>query len=418
MPKAREPDAAVRSAEEPAEALTFFRGPNFSGRTAALRALALVDCSHADGVVGAYIGPEIHNALSGLASTVLDELELHASSAARLAPIVERLVDQLSLRELLFRNPFTLSGGEQALVAVAAALAMQPSRLALDCCFEQLDRDVREIVLAEVAGLAANADVAIADNRLEEYGRIPGSVLDAPFPGLGTRVTDTRIERVRSTCPPPNTQAGALSIERLTFTYHRKSKPVLIDVSVSLPAGHAYILEGRNGAGKSTLAKILCGALRPAGGKIRLGGELIVPWRRPGKTVAYHFQNPDLQLFSTSVAQEVSAGAARDSGAVPKRLEWLDSFGLTPVANEHPLDLPFVARKRIALAASFGMRTPWIILDEPTLGQDSATADAIAAMVASQVSAGRGAIVITHSKRFAEQVQGKRLLLAEGELHG
>ena len=74
----------------------------------------------------------------------------------------------------------------------------------------------------------------------------------------------------------------------------------------------------------------------------------------------------------------------------------LSAFGLQQVAEQHPLDLPFVLRKRVALASTLAMLRPWIILDEPTLGQDDKSTVGVATLVSALCSLGYGVIIITH----------------------
>jgi energy-coupling factor transport system ATP-binding protein len=92
----------------------------------------------------------------------------------------------------------------------------------------------------------------------------------------------------------------------------------------------------------------------------------------------------------------------------------MKTFGLSRVREEHPLDLPFVVRKRVALAAVLAAATPWVVLDEPTLGQDESSSIAIAKITQTLLDAGTGVIVISHSAWFRNLVHGHPLLLQNG----
>jgi energy-coupling factor transport system ATP-binding protein len=153
-------------------------------------------------------------------------------------------------------------------------------------------------------------------------------------------------------------------------------------------AGGHYLLSGPNGVGKSTLSKILCGLLRPTSGEIRVNTKPVQPWREPGRFVSYAFQDPDLQLFANRVSKQLASAKRPEAVA-----RW---FGLDQHLSEHPLDLPFVLRKRLAIGAALGREKGLSILDEPTLGQDSRS-----------VAEGRGylsgatTIVISHSALYS-----------------
>jgi len=401
-------------------------GRNFSGRTHLLRRWTGLGAPSEGSrlpagprrPLSAYVGPEVYNALSGLATTVRQELMLAGPDAFqpdRLFPLVERL----RLLPLSERNPFTLSGGEQTCLAVVSALAMRPAGLALDCPTEQVDSDLKLILTRWLNRGGGPTSTVIADNRLGEYAGEFREIFRVECEGsegngerkftIGGIAEGDYAFELRG-------PAFGFDFDAIAFRYGR-GPMVLRDVSARLEPS-LYFLDGENGAGKSTLAKILSGVLKPRRGRVIVNEREYRPWRQPGQMVAYHFQNPDLQLFSTSVDEEVVAGPralgveARES--VRRAEAILRAFGLCGVRREHPLDLPFVLRKRLAMAATLAMGCPWTILDEPTLGQDDVASEALARIIESILAAGAGVILITHSRWFRERLRGKTLRLRDG----
>jgi energy-coupling factor transport system ATP-binding protein len=401
--------------------VTAIVGPNFSGRSKWLRART-ADAQHRPQVdatevqPSVYIGPEVYNALSGLSQTVEEELRLHSGQALNVSPIAH-LVEALGLFELRRQSPFSLSGGEQAALVALAAASLSPSILALDCALEQIDRERKQMLLLGLCGLDSGMSVLLADNRLTELQHACERVV---FPPRDTLRESNRFGPVKAEWPDlDNGSPCHLKLDDLWFGYNRH-KPVLRGIDADLTPGRIYLLEGGNGAGKSTLAKILSGVLRPGQGLILQDHAVAQPWRSPGRLVAYHFQNPDLQLFSTSVADELIA-APRAAGleknaAIQRSRTLMDVFGLSELSEDHPLDLPFVVRKRVALAATLSMIAPWYILDEPTLGQDDSVATALVGIITGLAQSGAGVIVISHSPSFRNQLAAVRLLLAAGKL--
>jgi energy-coupling factor transport system ATP-binding protein len=406
-------------------------GKNFSGRTRLLRCWTGFDAW--DGgqeeaepgkkELSAYIGPEVYNSISGLATTVRQELLLHSPDVLDGNP-VSGLVENLRLSSLYERNPFTLSGGEQTCLAVASGLALGPRALAIDCPTEQLDFEVKVRLLEWLSnGAGAGTATVIADNRLAEYEDEFEQVvrmreeLSCESPERHLHFEPLAPEG--NTCGMHFAPCG-MRLDALEFGY-AKGPGVLRGVSASLEPG-LYLLDGKNGAGKTTLAKVLSGVLRPAEGRILVGGCEARPWREPGRVVGYHFQNPDLQLFSTTVEEEVVAGpralGLRGEELLRRAEAALGAFGLSRIRGQHPLDLPFVIRKRVALAATLAMGRPWTILDEPTLGQDDATSEAITRIIANVLSCGAGVIVITHSQWFRRRLPAKVLRLESGVIAG
>lgn len=358
--------------------LEVIRGPNFSGRTQRLRAWAglpeNLDTEVAYGGT-AYVGPDASSAFSGLAPTVEAELELMA--ADRTAAAAARVaLEDLGFGHCVGQNPFTLSGGEQSVLAVLAAVAGRPKRLAIDCTLEQLSAETRTRLIAYLRSM--DGEVMLADNRLEEWYEGPSDLMSA---------TDgAPLMQMHTPLPSPHEQCQ-IELVDLCHSYV-KGRPILHNLNLRIGATERFLLKGPNGSGKTTLSRILCGLIKPTSGEIKINGKTAHPWKSPGRHVSYHFQNPDLQIFESSVSKQLGQGQATEV--------LLASFGLNQVRSTHPLDLPFVMRKRLAIASTMGRNTGLLILDEPTLGQD----DKSALTGQSGILNGRSSIVISHSKRF------------------
>jgi energy-coupling factor transport system ATP-binding protein len=394
-------------------------GSNFSGRTKFLRLLSgLESLSEASWSGdfrgdGAYVGPEAHSSMSGLTRTVQDELILHAAGTVESASLLS-LIDALRLKDLASRNPVTLSGGEQVCVALTCALALQPQIMAIDCAFEQLDQHLRAQFLNWVSNHKPQyLAMTVADNRFDELAanevRTFSSIqfINGHLNGIEnthissltkiSSVSGSKVNYLLSSSP------FELRANNISFSYG-SSREVLRDISLTLSPGNTYILEGANGSGKSTLAKLFCGVLKKNSGLFYRNGKIYNPWKIPGRHVAYHFQNPDVQIFGTTVLDEIASGARSHnfkSEIISQYTEhMLEIFGLKDFSNYHPLDLPFVLRKRVAIAATLASGCPWVILDEPTLGQDQESCYGLLQMIKRASLSGVGFILISHSSSF------------------
>ncbi|WP_323799154.1 ATP-binding cassette domain-containing protein [Parasphingorhabdus sp.] len=358
--------------------LTVIGGPNFSGRTERLRSwtgLPVQASDEATKTDNAFIGPDPVNALSGFAPTVLAELELMARDRDAFLG-AKRAIEELGFGPILQQNPFTLSGGEQVVVATVAAAAGRPSRLAIDCAFEQLAADTRSRLLSWLETL--DGELMVADNRLDEWYH--GKSECQPASPHAPVIKPQTPERLQGT-------GIKIEIVDLCFSYPR-GRQIFDRLNLTLEPNHAYHLRGPNGVGKTTLSKLLCGLLRPQKGEIRVNGVAVKPWRTPGQSVGYHFQNPTFQLFANSVHQQLANGATDMSLS--------KEFGLEEMLDAHPLDLPYVLRKRLAIAATIGRGRDCVVFDEPTLGQDVNASNAI-----STILQNIGGIRITHSFAFS-----------------
>lgn len=235
----------------------------------------------------------------------------------------------------------------------------------------------------------------------------------APEPRLALSPIDPAVQLSLQVAP------CALDLHDLSFSYERK-RPILRGVNARFEPGNIYVIRGRNGAGKSTLAKLLSGVLPCPRGQIKCDGETVVPYRQPGRLVGYHFQNPDVQFVARTVEEDVTAGpAARGlkSEALATRVDSiLAVFGLSNLRSMDILDLPFVLRKRLALASMIAAGAPWMIFDEPTLGQDDEYCCRLAKVFSTLCRLGVGVIVISHASRFIDHLPVITFLLEEGEL--
>ena len=379
-------------------------GGNFSGRTGFLQNEVR---GHGQGT---YVGPAVYNYISALAPDVASEIRLHQRAGENAARRTNELVENLGLLECGARNPFRLSGGQQACLALTAAAAMGREVAAADSCLEQLDSRHRGVFLHWAA--QSPTRWFVADNRLDEFHAAHDWVQRIDLRSAPQLRAPGRLRPLRLAPDAiSGRKASSLAFHKLTFEYV-PGRPVLNRLSWSLPPA-LYLLDGPNGAGKSTVAKVAAGVLRPTAGHITVAGRSVAPWRCPGQLVGYHFQNPDVQLFTSTVKQEILEG----SGTLTHRRfdSIVHMFGLEDVLDCHPLDLPFVGRKRVALAATIAMPAPWLILDEPTLGQDSETLMVLVALVRALVAAGRGVVVISHSRSLRSLLAADIIGLRNGD---
>ena len=354
-------------------------GPNFSGRTHRLREwVGLPNDTTTEPVSRqtAYIGPDAAGAFSGITASVCAELEFMAFDSEA-ADNAIKAMEALGFGYCLHQNPFTLSGGEQVIAAVLAATAARPKRLVIDCALEQLSADNRENLLSYLDRL--DGDLMIADNRVDEwyFNSCERMQAEPNSPVIRSEV-DFKI----------NQEICEIELVDLCHSYIR-GRPVLKDFNMRFEVGETFHLSGPNGSGKTTLSKILCGLLKPTSGEIRVNGKAVRPWRTPGKFVSYHFQDPNFQLFAISVKAQL-AHADENTNLT----KW---FGLDRYLQDHPLDLPFVLKKRVALATAIGRSTGFLVLDEPTLSQDRASSEAIIGLSTNRISG----MIISHARSFS-----------------
>ncbi|MFF8394699.1 thiol reductant ABC exporter subunit CydD [Streptomyces sp. NPDC016172] len=241
----------------------------------------------------------------------------------------------------------------------------------------------------------------------------------------GLAAAEEIFEALETPVPASGSQAvpeGALSFEGVTVRYPGRSADAVANVSFGVEPGETVALVGPSGAGKSTLLSVLLGFVRPAEGRVRVGGVDLVDadleqWR---SRIAWVPQRP--HLYAGTIAENVRLArpgadddsvrrALRDAGA----LEFVNALpeGADTVLGEDGAGLSAGQRQRLALARAFLADRPLLLLDEPTAALDGATEAEVVAAVR-RLAAGRTVLLVVHRPALLE-VADRVVRLAEPE---
>jgi energy-coupling factor transporter ATP-binding protein EcfA2 len=380
--------------------MKFISGQNFSGRSAALM----------EGLRARkpafFIGPYAEAALSGLSGTVADEIDIY-----RVASPTHPVFAPLDLEAYTARKPPTLSGGEQVLLALQCFSQSDYTTIGIDTGLEQLDPGNRHAALAFLTdGPARGFDAALIDNTLECPPGWTERGCAAPAPAF-----TCDLAAITATLKPR--AAPTIAIAQLSFRYPG-GRDIFRALDLTLEPGKAYRLTGPNGAGKSTLFKLLAGVLAPLSGSIALDGVPYAPWRTGNRIFALATQNPDHQWCGATLAEDMArrrAALARFPGIVVPggdRLTELAAHLGATLPDQHLYELPLVARKRLSWFWPLSGTMPWAMFDEPSVGQDLATRNALAAAILRLAALGHGVVFVTHDDAFAGSMDHRRVSLA------
>lgn len=166
-----------------------------------------------------------------------------------------------------------------------------------------------------------------------------------------------------------------LETRNLTFAYPGRP-PALKGVNFRAGRKERIAVIGANGAGKSTLFKHLNGILKPTSGEVLVHGEPVTKanLREVRKTIGIVFQNPDDQVFSPTVEQDIAFGPTNlglDEETVHHRVESaMRLLTLEDLRTRPPHQLSGGEKKRVAIAGILAMEPQVLVLDEPTAGLD------------------------------------------------
>ncbi len=377
----------------------------------------------------------------------------------------------VGMSEFRQRSPFQLSGGQKQRIAIAAMLAMRPQVLVLDEPTANLDPVGKREVFTAVSTLRqqyhmtiimvsheseqiaefADRVVVLDDGKvvlddvptavfaqthtLNQIGIAPPQVSETAQilnERLGTDYVFTNVEEAGRVMrnqysvfsiqySVANLQSPvAIKIDNLHFSYGETA--ALQGGSAEIGEGDLVAILGQNGSGKTTLAKHLNGLLRPSQGYVELFGEGINgrSVSQLARTVGYVFQNPDHQIFSPTVREELAVGPRNlglSDAEIDERVDHvLTQFGLDPYADQQPTQLSFGLRRKVSVAAVVAMETAVLILDEPTTGLDWRNASELMAILQEMSANGRTIILITHDMRLVAEFVPRCLVMANGRI--
>ncbi len=163
-----------------------------------------------------------------------------------------------------------------------------------------------------------------------------------------------------------------IEFRNVSFSYSATGKtfsPVLHDLSLLIPRGRYATLMGPNGSGKSTLGKLVKGLLSPTSGQVFIG-ERPLPPGEISPSVGYIFSNPENQIISSVVEEDVAFGLENmrlDPAEIARRVRaGLARVGMEEYRHHSPHLLSGGQQQKVVLAGVLAMESEILVLDEPT----------------------------------------------------
>jgi len=210
-------------------------------------------------------------------------------------------------------------------------------------------------------------------------------------------------------------------VEGIRFTYPGNVQ-ALRNVSLTVKDGEFVAIMGQNGAGKTTLVKHFNGLLKPSSGSVRIDGvdTTKTSIASLSRNVGFVFQNPDHQLFSETVEQEIGFALKNfgfDEETIQKQITWaLNLLSLTQYRETSPFMLSGGERKRVALASVLAWDPKILILDEPTIGQDHEQKEILHQFIVQLQTQGKTIVIVTHDVEFVAECNPRVVLMKEGRI--
>jgi energy-coupling factor transport system ATP-binding protein len=388
-----------------------------------------------------------------------------------------RALDAVGATALAGRIVWELSGGEQHLVALAGALALDPGVLVIDEPAAQLDpahahrvyqllaelRRARgttivviehhaelivehcdSLVLLDGGAVRWHRPIAEAFRRtaeLRQAGLAPPVVTQvaravAQQAGVIDAMLPLRIAEASATLEPRAPEAPAVplapvatadrsalvELEHVALTLatlQGAPRRVLDGVSLRITRGERVALIGANGAGKSSLVRLLTGLSRPGAGRIRLAGHDIAhtPPERLADHIAWVPQDPQRMFLEATIAEDVALyfGGRGIADAHLRVQRVLQDFGLAELAQRNGRLVSGGQMRRAALAIAAAIAPMLVLLDEPTASLDAAQRAAITTLIA-RLGADTTVIIASHDMELVANWATRVVVLAAGRI--
>jgi heme exporter protein A len=169
------------------------------------------------------------------------------------------------------------------------------------------------------------------------------------------------------------------------IAYSINENKLFHNLSFEINSGEGLHIKGGNGSGKSTLLRIILGVTSPSKGLIQSYDQDLKISYLGHKNAIKNYLTPIENLDLLFSGDELNLA-----------IEWLNKFGLSHIQDELTASLSFGQQKKLALIRVLAQSSDLLVLDEPFVGLDQATADQLNSFLAQKISQGVGLILTSH----------------------
>lgn len=418
------------------------------------------DVSRPDRVGSLFQDPEAQFCMLHLDDEIAFSLENKQVPSEAMPQIIRRVKQRVGLAHFDAKTPIhSLSGGMKQRLALATVLALEPEVIFLDEPTAQLDPKGTQRILDIVQQLKQEHTLVLIEHKLDGLmdwvDRVvlfspQGNIIDddsprAIFQNHSQRIQDYGIwkpklwplsweaiitdedneERLNDWKPKQLLQPSEqnlLDVSEASLILGKKS-PIWSDVNVTIRKGDWVSVLGPNGSGKSSFLKTLMGIHPLSKGNIQytfLDSYKSYSPERLSEHIGFVFQNPEHQFITDTVYDEIAFMGKIESWPqdeiISKVEKLLQDFQLFTWKDVNPFTLSIGQKRRLSVASMLLKEHKLLVLDEPTFGQDAATAGELMNYLTDLHQRGTTIIMATHDVELAYRYSTKVLVFADGQL--
>jgi len=360
-------------------------GKTGSGKSSLLLAIAgLLDQEIISGTIqkNGHVGIILQNPETQLLSHTVGEeiafgLENLCVAPDHMTPLINEVLQSVGLEKPLSFPVKHLSMGQKYRLIMASHLVMSPQLILLDEPSGQLDQPGIDKLSGIIAQLKEkNVSFLICEHNTEKLKTIVDNFFVINNQGslntfnLNSIHSNHNIHHNFSFCIP--FEETIIQADNLTIGY-KNHKTIVSNFNLTVNKGDIVSICGKNGTGKTSLIRTFCGFMKPTKGVIKIFGKSPTP-----KALRFQmgllFQNPQKQLFETTVFKELSFQLLRlhlSPKTIEKRIiKILKQFDIEHLIHDSPFKLSFGQKHLIIIASILAARPEIIILDDPFAGID------------------------------------------------
>ena len=327
---------------------------------------------------------------------------------------IELIASEWDIDDILYKETSKLSLGEAQKVAIASIMISKPDLIILDEPFQYVDNYSFEKNTEKLKNAENKPAIIIIEHNYYMLNKISDKILKLED-NHGVVQKTLEVPEGKDVIIEALSEKKYFEFNSVFFSYFRfKKNFVFKDFSFLFRNGF-LIIDGKNGSGKSTFVKLLARVLKQKKGSVKINfgkREFINPKLEDIRgNIGYIFQNPDYQIFSDTVKDEILFGV-KDYNEDYFNY-WVKKFDIEFLLDRSPLLLSYGERRRVNFLSATIRCPNLIIYDEPTVGLDYENRLLLLEFIEYHNKRGALQVLISHDRWFKKKIKGdiKRLKL-------